>query len=193
MLTDKWVRYKYTYHSWKKIGILATGCRRWGVKNDAKGQKSDVKLQKNSPKSKEKFAETACVIFWLPSILNFFKVYIYIYILIVILFEIVVINYFCIFVIINVFIFVVIIVVKVVVFVVDFLLYFCLFCCLSLFEEAGSTQNIERMRQQDTWPNTRYHISRQPDNRTLDQATRYSRQLDNNNTTKYLDHKVWHF
>ena len=29
----------YTYHCWKKFGTLATGCRRWGVKNAAKGAK----------------------------------------------------------------------------------------------------------------------------------------------------------
>ena len=29
-------------HSWKKIGILATGCRRLGVKNDVKLQKKII-------------------------------------------------------------------------------------------------------------------------------------------------------
>ena len=44
------------YNSWKKVGILATGCRSWGTRNDAKRQ-NDVKLQQlaenkrnNSPK-----------------------------------------------------------------------------------------------------------------------------------------------
>ena len=32
--------YIYIYHTWKKVGILATGCRRYGAKNDAKWQKT---------------------------------------------------------------------------------------------------------------------------------------------------------
>ena len=46
----------YVYHTWKKVGILATGCQRFGTKNDAKGQKrrkmakNDTKRQKHDVK-----------------------------------------------------------------------------------------------------------------------------------------------
>ena len=40
--------YVNIYHTWKKFGILATGCRRYGAKNDAKWQKKDVKLPKSA-------------------------------------------------------------------------------------------------------------------------------------------------
>ena len=42
----------------KKIGILVTGCRCYGAKNDAKWRKNDVKL----PKSKENLLQTACAL-----------------------------------------------------------------------------------------------------------------------------------
>ena len=40
--------YIYLYHTWKKVGILATGCRRYGGKKHAKRQKNDVKLRKQT-------------------------------------------------------------------------------------------------------------------------------------------------
>ena len=39
----------FIYHTWKKVGILATGCRRFWTKNDAKGQKTR-KMAKNDAK-----------------------------------------------------------------------------------------------------------------------------------------------
>ena len=41
--------YIYIYHSWKKVGILATGCRRLGGKNDPNWQKR-LKICKNQRK-----------------------------------------------------------------------------------------------------------------------------------------------
>ena len=32
--------YIYIYHTWKRVGILATSCRRYGAENDAKWQKT---------------------------------------------------------------------------------------------------------------------------------------------------------
>ena len=32
-------KYIYVHHTWKKVGILATGCRRYWATNDAKRQK----------------------------------------------------------------------------------------------------------------------------------------------------------
>ena len=55
----------------KKVGILATGCRCYGAKNGAKWQKKRRKIAKINPKSKEKFALSARIIFWLPSFLKF--------------------------------------------------------------------------------------------------------------------------
>ena len=50
--------YVYIYHVWKKVGILATGCHRYGImglkrvkvaKNDLTLQKSTQNQRKNSP------------------------------------------------------------------------------------------------------------------------------------------------
>ena len=41
------------YHTWKKVGNLATGCRPYGAKNDAKWQKTTQNCQ-NQPKLKGK-------------------------------------------------------------------------------------------------------------------------------------------
>ena len=45
----------YIYHTWKKIGILATGCRCYEAKNKTKWQKRG-KIAQINPKSKENFA-----------------------------------------------------------------------------------------------------------------------------------------
>ena len=36
------------YHTWKKVGILANGCRRYGDKNDTKWQKTTQNCQNQS-------------------------------------------------------------------------------------------------------------------------------------------------
>ena len=43
----------YSSHTWKKIGILVTGCRCYGAKNDAKWRKNDVKLPKSTLNQKK--------------------------------------------------------------------------------------------------------------------------------------------
>ena len=45
--------YMHMHHTWKKDDILATGCRRYGVKNDAKRQENDVKLPKSTQNQKK--------------------------------------------------------------------------------------------------------------------------------------------
>ena len=75
--------YIHLYISYmKKVGILATGCRRYGVKNDARRQKRR-KIAKINTKSKEKFALSARIIFWLPSFLIFFSGMVHIYLFII--------------------------------------------------------------------------------------------------------------
>ena len=63
-------RYHHIYHTWKKVGILATGCRRYWAKNDAKRQNPTYNWQnqpqnerKKLPKRQVKFF--GCRLFWI--------------------------------------------------------------------------------------------------------------------------------
>ena len=77
MSWDKgWFMYIYFYITpVKKIGILATDYPRYGATNDAKRQKKRRKIVKINPKSKEKFAQTARIIFGCRRYWNFFEVW----------------------------------------------------------------------------------------------------------------------
>ena len=57
--------YVHIYHTWKKVGTQATGCRRQGPKNDAKMPKP---TQKQRNKTTQKIASK----FWMPSFLDYF-------------------------------------------------------------------------------------------------------------------------
>ena len=47
-------RTMYTNHTWKKICILATGCRRLGIKKTAQNVKIEAKLSKLKKKQRNK-------------------------------------------------------------------------------------------------------------------------------------------
>ena len=66
----------YIHHGKKEKSRHSGNCLPllWRVKNYAK-RKKRRKIAKISPKTKVKIAKTACVIFWLLTLLNFFQVW----------------------------------------------------------------------------------------------------------------------
>ena len=77
--------YMYIYiihHTWKKVGILPTCCRRQGAKNAPKNHKKQCKIAKTNPILKD-LAQTVSVIFGLLALMKIFSKYdIHIYLVI---------------------------------------------------------------------------------------------------------------